>query len=60
MLAPLNPRLWSPTHAAHLLNRAGFGGTSEAIETLYSLGMEKAIESLLAGARNDMTPEEPR
>jgi len=59
MLAPLNPRLWSPTHAAHLLNRAGFGGTPEEIEALYSLGMKEAIESLLAGARNDMPPEEP-
>src|SRR5205814_9457825 len=31
--------------AEHLLNRAGFGGTTEEVERLVALGREKAIES---------------
>ncbi len=59
MLAPLDPKLWSPVHAAHLLNRAGFGGTPEEIEALHSLGAERAVESLLAGAQPELPPEDP-
>ena len=33
--------------AAHLLNRAGFGGTPKEIETLYSLGLSGAAHSLI-------------
>ena len=33
--------------AAHLLNRAGFGGTPEEIQKLADLGMDKAVASLL-------------
>jgi len=35
-------------HAAHLLNRAGFGGTPEEIARLHSLGFRRAVNSLLA------------
>lgn len=38
---------WSRRHAAHLLSRAGFGGTPEEIEKLRSLGREKAVDHLL-------------
>lgn len=30
--------------AAHLLNRAGFGGTPREIDALYALGLERAVE----------------
>ncbi|MGY8687119.1 MAG: DUF1800 family protein, partial [Verrucomicrobiales bacterium] len=38
---------WSLREAAHLLNRAGFGGPPESIAQLHALGMTKAVESLL-------------
>lgn len=41
-----SPR-WSADHAAHLLRRAGFGGTPEQVEYLARLGRENAIEYLL-------------
>jgi hypothetical protein len=49
MLAPLPSKQWDPAKAAHLLNRAGFGGTPEAIDSLHRLGLEGAVESLLDG-----------
>ncbi len=47
MLIPLDPRQWDFSKAAHLLNRAGFGGTPEQIEALRALGFTNAVESLL-------------
>lgn len=38
---------WSRTHAAHLLRRAGFGGTPEQIDHLTELGRVRAVEFLL-------------
>lgn len=46
MLTP-TPNDWTQREAAHLLNRAGFGGSPEQIQTLHSLGREKAVEQLL-------------
>jgi uncharacterized protein (DUF1800 family) len=43
MLQPLAERRWNFTTAAHLLNRAGFGGTPTEIEQLVALGPEKAV-----------------
>ncbi len=40
---------WSVSHAAHLLNRAGFGGSPAENEQLYSLGHEGAVEYLISG-----------
>ena len=48
MLPQLPENLWNRYAAAHLLNRAGFGGTPEEIHLLESKGMAKAVESLLA------------
>ena len=45
MLSPLPGKFWNRILAAHLLNRAGFGGTPAEIEKLASLGVEKAVES---------------
>ena len=47
MLKPLSAAQWNFTTAAHLLNRAGFGGTPEEIQKLADLGLEKAVSSLL-------------
>lgn len=43
MLKPLDPQAWDVAKAAHLLNRAGFGGTPEEIRALHALGFEKAV-----------------
>ncbi|HVK59518.1 MAG TPA: DUF1800 domain-containing protein [Candidatus Kapabacteria bacterium] len=47
MLKPVSASRWNYATAAHLLNRAGFGGTPAEIEKLTALGPEKAIDSLL-------------
>lgn len=46
-LKPLSPSRWNFSAAAHLLNRAGFGGTPAEIEKLHSLGHVKAVDSLI-------------
>jgi uncharacterized protein (DUF1800 family) len=52
MLTPLDPNQWSREKAAHLLNRAGFGGTPEEIDALRVLGLKVAVDKLL-DARDD-------
>src|SRR6185437_13966170 len=47
MLKPLSPSRWDFNTAAHLLNRAGFGGPPSEIEKLVSLGHEKAVDYLV-------------
>src|SRR5438046_3187160 len=42
MLSPLPESKWTFTTAAHLLNRAGFGGTADEIENLVQFGPDKA------------------
>ncbi len=49
MLAPLQPKEWDLAKAAHLLNRAGFGGTPDEIKAFQGLGFEKAVEQILNG-----------
>ena len=39
---------WTIGEAAHLLNRAGFGGTPETIKALHALGRKGAVDSLLS------------
>lgn len=39
---------WSLDEAAHLLNRAGFGGDPEEIKALHTKGRIKAVESLVS------------
>src|ERR1700744_2380642 len=46
MLKPLAPDKWNYAMAAHLLNRAGFGGTPAEIQTLTDLGPDQAVASL--------------
>jgi len=47
--ADLSPRpnAWGREQAAHLLRRAGFGGTPEEIDALAAMGRRKAVDSLL-------------
>lgn len=47
MLSPLPASRWNYATAAHLLNRAGFGGTPAEIEKLAALGPAQAVASLL-------------
>ena len=50
LLQPYQPTSDDPfdaIKAAHLLNRAGFGGTPEEIERVMELGPQRAVESLL-------------
>jgi uncharacterized protein (DUF1800 family) len=47
MLKPLVSGKWDFSAAAHLLNRAGFGGTPTEIEALHALGLEKAVAKLV-------------
>lgn len=57
MLNPLPDSEWTPQAAAHLLNRAAFGGTPGEIEKLHALGHRGAVDSLLgAGEELDLFP----
>ena len=47
MLTPLSDKQWNFATAAHLLNRAGFGGPPAEIEHLVQLGPDKAVAYLL-------------
>ena len=49
MLTPLHARQWDLQKAAHLLNRAGFGGTPDEIKAFCELGFDKAVQSVLDG-----------
>jgi uncharacterized protein (DUF1800 family) len=46
-LSPIEPGDWSYDRAAHLLERAGFGGTPEEIERLAGLSPEAAVGFLV-------------
>ena len=47
LLRPISRRQWNPALAAHLLNRAGFGGSPDEIEALYDRGPAEAVASLV-------------
>jgi len=47
MLKPLASEKWNFTTAAHLLNRAGFGGPPAEIDKLVELGPDKAVSQLV-------------
>ena len=48
---------WGRAQAAHLLRRAGFGGSSADVERVLGLGPEKSVEELFAKART-FSPED--
>ena len=47
MQKPFPTEKWNFTTAAHLLNRAGFGGTPDEIEKLAQLGPDEAVSYLV-------------
>ena len=48
MLTPAPEKTWTKRAAAHLLNRAGFGGSPEQIERVFKSGRKAAITELLS------------
>jgi len=60
MLERLPPSDWSTVQAAHLLNRAGFGGSPAEIAALKALGLEKAVDQILQGEEDDDLFPPPR
>jgi hypothetical protein len=57
MFSPLTEKLWDRKMAAHLLDRAGFGGTPAEIDALVRLGPSKAVNSFLtADDDSDLFP----
>lgn len=59
MLPPLPPARWNRACAAHLLNRAGFGGPPAQIEALQALGVEAAVRALADGPATPRLPTAP-
>jgi len=53
MFSPLPQKLWDRTRAAHLLNRAGFGGTPAEIDKLHSMGPTGAVDFVLKTEPDD-------
>ncbi|MCP4251678.1 MAG: DUF1800 domain-containing protein, partial [bacterium] len=49
---------WDADRAAHLLRRAGFGGTPEQIEFLTSLGVKNAVDYLVDYHKNPLNDSE--
>jgi uncharacterized protein (DUF1800 family) len=47
MFKPLSSKNWDYAKAAHLLNRAGFGGPPAEIQKLADLGLDRAVAHLL-------------
>jgi uncharacterized protein (DUF1800 family) len=52
-LSPINAADWNAERAAHLLERAGFGGTPEEVSRLASLTPQQAVDSLVDYQRVD-------
>ncbi len=48
VMLPKTQENWTLFEAAHLLNRAGFGGSPSEIKALHALGREGAVESLIS------------
>src|SRR5215469_8240816 len=59
-LTPIGPSDWNYESAAHLLERAGFGGTPEEIQTLASLTPAEAVRRLVyfQNIENNLPPFE--
>ncbi len=58
-MKPYKPERYFYRDAAHLLRRAGFGGTVEEIEAYRKLGPEAAVEKLLGFSDDDGTQPNP-
>ena len=49
-MLPKSENSWTLFEAAHLLNRAGFGGSPDEIRAFHALGRFKAVDSLVSPA----------
>ena len=58
-LTPLSDSDWNAQRAAHLLARAGFGGTPEEIARLAAMGAREAVRSLVYFGKADNKHLEP-
>lgn len=56
MIPQADPSSWTLLEAAHLLNRAGFGGNPHEVKAFHALGRVKAVDSLLAADDADAFP----
>ena len=59
MLTPLPPAQWNRARAAHLLNRAGFGGTPDRIDEVTRLGVDGAVRAFVEGPAQPAIAERP-
>jgi uncharacterized protein (DUF1800 family) len=59
IMKPYNPKEFSFEDAAHLLRRAGFGGSIADVEALRRLGPGLAVEKLLSFSETDDTSNNP-
>ncbi|MHC5111770.1 MAG: DUF1800 domain-containing protein [Planctomycetota bacterium] len=53
-------RLWNEERAAHLLRRAGFGGTEAEIAQLTEAGLHPAVDQMISGTGKSPDSEEDR
>ena len=60
MMSSPDEILWNSDAAAHLLRRAGFGGTPEDAEVLAAVGLEGAVDRLLADDARDRRTHVPK
>jgi hypothetical protein len=58
-LSPISATDWNAERAAHLVERAGFGGTPEDIDRLASMTPQQAVASLVEYARVDDSGAQP-
>jgi hypothetical protein len=58
-MKPYSPKKYTFEDAAHLLRRAGFGGSGKEIKKLTELGPELALERLLYASNDDGTEQNP-
>ena len=59
-LAPIQRERWDRAAAAHLLARAGFGGTPDQVQALVDMGPSDAVDCLVQyeGIGSDPTPDD--
>src|SRR5947207_827051 len=58
-LSPIAAADWNAERAAHLLERAGFGGTPDEIDRLASMTPQQAVDSLVEYTRVDNSVSKP-
>jgi len=59
VFTPLAPGSWNFATAAHLLNRAAFGGTPEEIEAARAKGLAKMVRGLVDASPASISPPAP-